>query len=197
MNIKRLNLNLLVTLHVLLQERNVTLASKALFITQPAVSLALKQLRIDFDDQLLIQNHKEKQMTLTHKAQQLKPQLESMIDSMQKIVNLNINVLHPEQLHGEYRIAIHSCISSLLLPQLYTLLKEKAPNIRLSLENITDINSISIKDQEKFDFFVGAFSNIPKIYHREMFLEESFVCLSGINELNQKSSLTKANLCQY
>lgn len=52
--VDRLDLNLLRTLHVLLEEENVTRAAARLSITQSAVSHALAKLREHFDDPLLV-----------------------------------------------------------------------------------------------------------------------------------------------
>ncbi|MDR7157232.1 DNA-binding transcriptional LysR family regulator [Sphingobium xenophagum] len=53
MNYKGLDLNLLVALDALLTERNVTRAASKLYISQPAMSIALQRLRTHFDDELL------------------------------------------------------------------------------------------------------------------------------------------------
>lgn len=52
MNLRRVDLNLLVTLDVLLSERNVTVASERLGLSQPAVSSRLNRLRQMFRDRL-------------------------------------------------------------------------------------------------------------------------------------------------
>ena len=54
MRLDRFDLNLLVVLDALLEERNVTLASRRLHIGQSAASAALSRLRDYFDDQLLV-----------------------------------------------------------------------------------------------------------------------------------------------
>lgn len=53
-NFKRLDLNLLVTLDVLLAENNVTRAAQRLHVSQPAVSVHLAKLREIFHDPLLL-----------------------------------------------------------------------------------------------------------------------------------------------
>ncbi|MFD7864342.1 LysR family transcriptional regulator [Streptomyces sp. NPDC057682] len=53
MNLARLDLNLLVALRALLEERNVTRAGRRVGISQPAMSSALARLRRHFDDDLL------------------------------------------------------------------------------------------------------------------------------------------------
>ena len=57
--LSRLDLNLLVSLQALLEEKSVTKAAERLFITQPAMSRVLQRLRDQLDDPLL-ENIKKK-----------------------------------------------------------------------------------------------------------------------------------------
>lgn len=52
MNLARLDLNLVVALRALLEERNVTRAGQRVGLSQPAMSAALARLRRHFDDDL-------------------------------------------------------------------------------------------------------------------------------------------------
>ncbi|OXH84464.1 LysR family transcriptional regulator, partial [Burkholderia multivorans] len=53
-NLRQLDLNLLVTLDVLLAELNVTRAAEKLNLSQPSVSVHLQKLRDTFGDPLLL-----------------------------------------------------------------------------------------------------------------------------------------------
>src|SRR5437870_13585692 len=53
-HLRNLDLNLLVPLHALLEERYVTRAAKRSFLSQPAMSRALERLREMFGDPLLV-----------------------------------------------------------------------------------------------------------------------------------------------
>ena len=53
-NLRKLDLNLLLTLNALLIERNVTRAAQRLNLSQPSVSVQLGKLRAAFDDPLLL-----------------------------------------------------------------------------------------------------------------------------------------------
>jgi DNA-binding transcriptional LysR family regulator len=54
MNLRQFDLNLLVALDVLLEERNVTRAAERLYLSQPAMSGMLSRLRHAFGDELLV-----------------------------------------------------------------------------------------------------------------------------------------------
>ena len=56
-NLRRIDLNLLVTLHALLMEKHVSRAALRLHKSQPAVSHALAHLRTIFDDPLLVRHY--------------------------------------------------------------------------------------------------------------------------------------------
>ena len=63
MNIANLDLNLLVVLRVLLEERNVTRAGERVGLSQPATSAALARLRRHFSDELLVRRGNRYELT--------------------------------------------------------------------------------------------------------------------------------------
>jgi LysR family nod box-dependent transcriptional activator len=69
MRFDRLDLNLLVALDALVEDRSVSGAARRLHLSQPAVTGALKRLREFFDDELLVQSGRR--MLLTPKAEEL------------------------------------------------------------------------------------------------------------------------------
>ncbi|MCA3917204.1 LysR family transcriptional regulator, partial [Burkholderia sp.] len=68
-NLARIDLNLLVTLHVLLSERHISRAATRLHKSQPAVSHALARLREIFGDPLLVR--RAGRLELTARANEL------------------------------------------------------------------------------------------------------------------------------
>lgn len=63
MNLASLDLNLLVALHALLEERNVTKAGLRVGLSQPAMSAALARLRHHFADELLVRQGNRYELT--------------------------------------------------------------------------------------------------------------------------------------
>jgi LysR family transcriptional regulator, nod-box dependent transcriptional activator len=63
MRLNQFDLNLLVALDALLHEKSVTRAARKVFISQPALSAALRTLREHFDDPLLVRIGRQLELT--------------------------------------------------------------------------------------------------------------------------------------
>jgi DNA-binding transcriptional LysR family regulator len=73
MNLDRFNLNLFVAFEALSKAETLTQAADALYVTQSTLSVALRQMREYFDDELFV--YKPKQKELTPLAQNLRPRV--------------------------------------------------------------------------------------------------------------------------
>src|SRR5438874_13265479 len=83
-HLRNLDLNLLVPLHALLEERHVTRAAKRCFLSQPAMSRALERLREMFGDVLVVRSGRAYERTVRgervlHELESLMPRLEAMV----------------------------------------------------------------------------------------------------------------------
>ncbi|HGS8844299.1 LysR family transcriptional regulator, partial [Pseudomonas aeruginosa] len=83
-NLRRLDLNLLVTLDVLLTEHNVTRAAERLNFSQPSVSVHLAKLRAIFDDPLLLPGPRG--MRPTARAEELREPLRLALEALEQAV---------------------------------------------------------------------------------------------------------------
>lgn len=193
MNLRSVNLNLLKTLQVLLQTRSVTVASKELFLTQPAVSTSLKQLREIFDDQLFIKGN-DGLFELTHKAKLIKPKLDNLLKQTENLIGLDSEIIEPEKVDDTFYIATHGHVDAIVFPKLYPALNKIAPLVKVKQVDITDVSEIPAKELQKFDFIIGSFRDIPKNYCREDYFSDQFVCVSGVKSINKKSSITIKDL---
>ena len=84
MNLRTIDLNLLVVLQQLLQERHVSRAAEQLHMSQPAVSRALQRLRQTFDDPLLVRSTEG--YDLSARATSLLPQLNQLLDNTKSLI---------------------------------------------------------------------------------------------------------------
>lgn len=126
----RYDLNLLPVFLALMEERNVTRAAQRLGITQPALSNALVRLREMLQDPLFIRERYG--MQPTQKAQALAPGIAEAIANLDALV-LGQQGFDPAQAERLFTLAPNSYVEFVLAPGLVTLLRQRAPGIRLRL----------------------------------------------------------------
>lgn len=83
-NLRTFNLNTLPVLWEILQQGSISKAAEKLNVTQPALSAALKQLRGQFDDELIFRSGRR--MKLTPKAEALIAPLEGALRAVQDVL---------------------------------------------------------------------------------------------------------------
>lgn len=130
----RLDLNLLRTLHVLLEEGHVSRAAERLSLTQSAVSHALGRLREHFGDPLLVR--RGQRMVPTPRAVALQAPLRHALDALEQIATPA--VFDPRQARGTVRIATTDYGLAVLLPHVLAMLEATAPGLTVSYETIGD-----------------------------------------------------------
>jgi DNA-binding transcriptional LysR family regulator len=123
----RTDLNLLVVLQVLLEERNVTRAAERLFVSQPALSKTLQKLREAFDDELFTRTAHG--LIPTPKAENLGTNLPEALAQLDKL--LEDDVFDPATYDGTFRIAVSPLYAEILLPGLMTEIVSSAPGVRI------------------------------------------------------------------
>lgn len=129
----KVDLNLLISLQVLLEEKNVSRAAERLFITQPAMSKTLSRLRSVFDDPLFTRTSHG--MQPTPRVLALEDDLASILRDIQHLVDGP--GFDPSSHRGEITLALSEYIGVWLLPRLMARLQLLAPG--LTLKSITRV----------------------------------------------------------
>lgn len=127
--LSRIDLNLLVALQVLIEERNVTRAAARLFITQPAMSKTLQRLRAAFDDPLFTRSGRE--LVPTPRVLDLANQLPPLLAEISSMVEGDS--FDPSRYEGVIRIATPAFIAVYVVPTLTRMLLKEAPELRLAV----------------------------------------------------------------
>lgn len=126
----RTDLNLLIAMQILLEERNVTHAAARLFVSQPALSKTLKKLRDTFDDELFTRSPHG--LIPTARALEIEKQLPAALSVISEVLsNEQFDISTYE---GNLCIALPQVLAEETLPQLMPLISEKAPKLRLQTE---------------------------------------------------------------
>jgi len=131
----RFDLNLLGALDALLTDRNVTRAAERLHVTQPTMSGMLQRLRFQFDDQLLIRNGRN--MELTPFGASLVESVRGALHGIELLMQAE-PMFDPETSTREFRLMASDYCASLFLPNVVAHIASAAPGIRLIMQPLAD-----------------------------------------------------------
>ncbi|MEU4892630.1 LysR family transcriptional regulator [Streptomyces sp. NPDC044780] len=128
MNLARLDLNLVVALRALLEERNVTRAGQRVGLSQPAMSAALARLRRHFGDDLLarVGGHYE----LTALGQVLLDRTSTAYDVLERLFTSQA-AFDPAKESREFALMASDYAIAVFGTELARVVHEEAPGIRL------------------------------------------------------------------
>jgi LysR family nod box-dependent transcriptional activator len=180
MDLSHFDLNLLLSLDVLLEERNVTRAAERLFVSQQAASGALQRLRQHFDDELLtrVGRHFEP----TPLARSLIVPVREALLAAQAVLDTR-PTFDPKSAVLTCRIAMTDYALLVLLPKVLQRLSAQAPHVRCVVEPVTQ-NSFDRLAMGDLDFCLtasdvrlfGVHSPTNRIRSEPMF-HDDFVCV--------------------
>lgn len=129
-----IDLNLLISLNALLEERNVSRAATRLGLSQPTLSTALSRLRAHFGDELLVR---------TGNSYRLSPLAEELLDSTGHALTWTDRVFDtrpafaPEAAEREFTLVMSDAQLPILGRALADLVASEAPRVRLRFQHST------------------------------------------------------------
>jgi LysR family transcriptional regulator, nod-box dependent transcriptional activator len=132
MHLRRFDLNLLLALDALLREKNVTRAAERVFVSQPAMSVALSKLRGHFNDPLLVRVGRE--LELTPRGLALVEPVREMLIRAQAVLGTQ-PLFDLASAKRTFRIMIPDFVAVWLLPRVLPWLSRWAPGVQLHVEN--------------------------------------------------------------
>lgn len=133
--LSRIDLNLLVALQVLMQERNVTRAAERLFVTQPAMSKTLNRLRKLLEDDLFIRSSHG--LTPTAKTMDLEAPVNKILAQLTELIVSN-QEFDPANTAATISLATLGTSASVGLPRFIDTLRQTAPKVMLISQHIDD-----------------------------------------------------------
>ncbi len=133
MNIRNIDLNLLPVFEALMHERSVTRTASRLRLSQPAVSSALRRLREQVGDPLLIRTRTG--MRPTPRAEQIFAAVSQAFDTIQNSVQTGA-AFAPAEAQRSFNIMMSDIGEIVYLPRLIRQLQRDAPGVRLSVKRL-------------------------------------------------------------
>ena len=183
-NLRGLDLNLLVPLQALLEERSVTRAAMRVNLSQPAMSRVFERLREAFSDELLIRSGKK--YALTPRAAALLEELTLVLPKVESLWQKK--PFSPASATGCLKLAMTDQMAALLLPELVATLSREAPNVDVQ---IVPWQESSVRDLAAghLDLVVSPLTApFPLVVER--LLPDRFVCLVSRNHPHRKKSFS-------
>jgi LysR family transcriptional regulator, nod-box dependent transcriptional activator len=135
MRFERLDLNLLVALDALLNERSVSLAAERIYLSQSATSSALGRLREYFGDELLVA--KGRQMVLTARAEELVEPVRAVLEQIRSTIAVSPPFV-PATCDRTLRIMASDYMTEVLLSQVFANIADEAPMMRFEIQPMTE-----------------------------------------------------------
>lgn len=189
-NLGKLDLNLLVTLDVLLSEHNVTRAAERLNLSQPAVSVHLAKLREFFGDPLLLPGPRG--MRPTARADELREPLRQALEALGHAVS-PARPFDPAEARHTWRVmASDYGESTIVLPALAGL-RQAAPHSRLAVLELVPSRIARQAEQGEIDLAFHILEEAPPGLHGRTLFAERYVLVgrAGHPELERPPSLER------
>ena len=173
MDLRGLDLNLLIVLDALLTERNVTRAGLRIHLSQSATSGALARLRVFFRDELLL--HVGREMILTPLAQGLVESVRDILLRVQATVAMT-TAFDPAAAARQFTLMGSDYVMSVLLAAVMQRCEREAPGITFDLRPTTQSHH-ELLSRADIDFLL-----IPDIFTSQdhpskVLFEDTHVCV--------------------
>ena len=147
-----IDLNLLVALGALLEDRNLTRAGERIGVSQPAMSASLARLRRHFGDELLEREGRGYRLTML--GEQLLPAVREALRQFELTLQHSPE-FDPADSDREFSIAASDYAVSVLADPLLRLVKRTAPRIRLHLHSLPPGLAMASQVLSMYDVLIG------------------------------------------
>jgi DNA-binding transcriptional LysR family regulator len=169
-NLRAVDLNLLVALDALLEERHVSRAAVRVGLSQPAMSNALTRIRALFRDDILVRTPHG--MEPTPRALELAATVRSVLRQVERTFEQESD-FDPANSSLLFRVRMSDVIGFLFLPGIIGALERVAPNVSLEICHLPPAETLDALDGDRIDLAVsmglqhgGAIKELPVLRDR-------------------------------
>jgi DNA-binding transcriptional LysR family regulator len=194
MDIRSLDLNLLVVFNAMFEHQNVTKAGEALRLSQPAMSAAVARLRAVFDDPLFVRTGSA--MAPTPKAQVLSEPIKQVVSVIQSDI-LVPQFFDPLKSNRTFSLVTPDIAEVNFLPRLLNALALKSPAVNLKTLAMPRDAAASALESGTAEMAIGYFPDLHKPgFYQQKLISNSHVCLIRKNHESIGSTMTETQFTQ-
>jgi DNA-binding transcriptional LysR family regulator len=188
MDIRSVDLNLLVAFDSMVEHRSVTRAAEALGLSQPAMSAAVARLRVLFGDPLFVKTGRE--MRATPRANELAAPVRRIMDTLKTEI-LQSQAFDPQASTRTFTIITPDIGEINFLPSVLSRMATHAPNANLRTLSMPRHATQEALESGGADLAVGYFPDLHKagFYQQRLFRNE-LVCIVRKDHPTLKKTIT-------
>jgi DNA-binding transcriptional LysR family regulator len=187
MDLREIDLNLLVVFNQLLLDRSVSKSAEKLDLTQPAVSNALKRLRILLKDDLFIRTSRG--MLPTPYALHLAEPVFYAMNTLQTAF-MQRDSFDPKTSTRNFQLAMTDIGEMYFMPLLMVELLKLAPKVRVSTVRPNSGNLKEDMESGAVDLALGLFPNLQAGFFQRRLFRNKYVCMFRKGHPLAKSPIT-------
>ncbi len=188
MDIRSVDLNLLVVFDAMVEHRSVTRAGEALKLSQPAMSAAVARLRALFDDPLFVRAGAE--MRPTPRATELSTPIRQVVRTIKAEI-LQRSVFDPAVSQRTFTLVTPDIAEVNFLPRILACLASQAPNTNLRTLAMPRHAAAESLESGAAELALGYFPDLQKAgFFQQRLLRNSHVCLVRKDHPTIKSKMT-------
>jgi DNA-binding transcriptional LysR family regulator len=174
MELKDIDLNLLVVFNQLLLERRVSAVAQTLGMSQPGVSNALNRLRMLLGDDLFLRTSRG--MEPTPFAEQIAESVSYALGTLHSTLNQRAS-FDPQTSARTFTLAVTDIGEIYFLPLLMDCLKRTAPEVTISTVRNTAINLKEEMETGRVDLALGLLPDLKAGFFQRRLFRHKYVCM--------------------
>ncbi|WP_020653876.1 LysR family transcriptional regulator [Massilia niastensis] len=187
MELKDVDLNLLLVFHKLLAERRVSKVAEALGMTQPGVSNALKRLRLLLGDELFVRTVRGMEPTpyALRLAEPIGFALSTIHDSLNEVERFD-----PLTSGRRFTLGMTDIGEVYFMPKLMEALRPIAPGVTISTVRNTSVNLQDEMEAGHVDLAIGLLPQLKSGYFQRRLFKQRYVCMFRAGHSLDKDAIT-------
>lgn len=192
MNLREIDLNLLVVFNQLLLDRSVSVASEKLGLTQPAVSNALKRLRLVLKDELFLRTSRG--MEPTPYALHLAEPVVYALNALQAAFSRR-DSFDPLSSTRTFRLAMTDIGEMYFMPPLMDALSRLAPAVQLGTVRPNTGNLREDMESGSVDLALGLLPHLQTGFFQRRLFSHRYVCMFRQGHPTAATPMSLAQFC--
>lgn len=194
LNLRSVDLNLLVFFDALMAERHVTRAANKVAVSQSAMSNALARLRHFFRDELFIRTANG--MEPTPRALELGPPVRAILQQTTRLMASD-TFFDAATSERQFLCRMSDLVASLVLPSLLAHLQSQAPRLTLEVVHLSPEDTVSALEADRLDVAVSMHLNHRNTIRSEPLFSDRMVCLMREGHPLAKGGMSLTKLLAY